>query len=51
MPPKYVNEKRDVERKVSATHPAAQHLVQDDTESPEVSLKAVFIAKEDFRGQ
>ncbi len=51
MPPKDLNEKRDVERNVTTTHPVAQHFVQDNTESPEVGLKAVLMVKEDFRGR
>jgi|SRR6267154_4243187 len=50
MPPKDLNEERDVERKVTATHPFAQHFVQDNTESPDVGVKAVLMVKEDFRG-
>jgi hypothetical protein len=51
MPPKDLNEEQEVARKVTATHPVAQHFVQDNTESPEVGLKAVLMVKEDFRGR
>ena len=51
MPPKDLNEERDVARKVTTTHPLAQHFVQDNTESPDFGLKAVLMVKEDFRGR
>jgi hypothetical protein len=51
MLPKDLNEERVLKRKVTTTHPAAQHFVQDNTESPNVSLKAVLMIEEDFRGR
>jgi hypothetical protein len=36
---------------VTVTHPVAQHFVQHNAKSPEVSLKAVLMVKEDFRGR
>ncbi|SRR6266403_4251982 len=51
MPPKDLNEERGVDRKVMATHPTAQHFVQDNTESPEVGFEAVLMFKEDFGGR
>jgi hypothetical protein len=32
-----------------AAHPAAQHFVQGNTESPEIGFKAVIVIREDFR--
>jgi hypothetical protein len=51
MPPKDLNEEQDVAKKVTATHPVSQHFVQNNTESPEVGLKAILMVKEDFRGR